>query len=148
LRGHARGIGFALANRTMKKHPFVVTASVLGIVLGFAAGVLVTGRPEVEHYTVERTVLSRLNQAGGDVRIVPTFHNGVAKGFKVFSLQPGSVVEQLGLKNGDVVTRLGGVELNDPERVLEAYASLATASKLELEVERGGATKHLHYLIH
>lgn len=131
----------------MKKGQFIGTVVLLSTVLGFGAGVLITARPEADQITIDRAVLSQLSESAGQTRIVPTFRDGVAEGFKVLWVQPGSAVEQLGLKNGDVVKRLGGIELNDPERALEAYAALASASKVDVELDRRGVSKRLRYII-
>lgn len=62
-----------------------------------------------------------LHQLAQDARIVPAFQNGRSIGFKLFAIRPGSDFALAGLQNGDVVTRINGIELSSPERALEAY---------------------------
>lgn len=72
-------------------------------------------------------------------RIVPSFKDGKAQGFKVFSMRPNSLLAQIGLQNGDVVKTINGRELSSPDQALETYAALRSAKKFELAVERRGA---------
>lgn len=77
------------------------------------------------------------------VRVVPAFVDGKPLGFKLFGIRAGSVPERLGFRNGDVVKSVNGQPFDSPERALEAYSKLKEAKRLDLEIERHGATmKH------
>jgi general secretion pathway protein C len=95
-------------------------------------------------YEVQRniidTTLGDLNKVATQARIVPSFKNGVANGFKLFSIQPGSIYASLGIENGDVVQRVNGYELNSPDKALELYQKLKEAGQVTLDYERGGRT--------
>jgi general secretion pathway protein C len=112
------------------------------------AGVRETGP---NHYEVDRSLIestmSNLNAIATQARIVPSFKNGVANGFKLFSIQPGSFYSSIGIENGDVVQRINGYELNSPEKMLELYQKLASSKQVSLEVERGGQTIRKEYNI-
>lgn len=82
--------------------------------------------------------LSNLNALATQARIVPSFKNGVANGFKVFSIRPGSLYSKIGIQNGDVIRRINGYEINSPDKALEIYAKLKEASNIEIELERRG----------
>jgi general secretion pathway protein C len=71
-----------------------------------------------------------------DVRALPLMKDGRVTGFRLLSIPPGSLFSQLGLRNGDAVTRINGFELNSIERSLELYSQLRSANHLELELER------------
>jgi general secretion pathway protein C len=73
-------------------------------------------------------------------RIVPAFKDGVAQGFKLFSIRPDSIYTKIGIQNGDVIKRINGFELNSPEKALEVYGKLKEASRIDIEVERNGST--------
>jgi general secretion pathway protein C len=101
-------------------------------------------RPLGAHaYAVPREALTaalgRMEDLATQARLVPAFRDGVARGFKVFSVRPGSVYAQLGVESGDVVRGINGLELSSPERALEAYALLRGARTLDIELERHGA---------
>ena len=69
---------------------------------------------------------------------MPSFKNGVANGFKLFSIQPGSLYASIGIENGDVVQRVNGYEMNSPEKALELYQKLKESGHVTIELERGG----------
>jgi len=82
--------------------------------------------------------LSNLNGLATQARIVPSFKNGQANGFKLFSIRPGSLYSKIGIQNGDVIRRINGYEINSPDKALEVYSKLKESSKIEIEVERRG----------
>jgi general secretion pathway protein C len=75
------------------------------------------------------------------------FKNGVAQGITLFSVHPDSFFFQLGLRAQDLLLRLNGIPLNSPEGALEAYALVLKASRVELELERGGRLLRHTYII-
>jgi len=91
--------------------------------------------------------LSNLNSIATQARIVPSFKNGVANGFKLFSIRPGSIYSKIGIQNGDVIRKINGYEINSPDKALEVYAKLKESSKVEIELERGGQTTTKSYSI-
>jgi general secretion pathway protein C len=115
---------------------------------GAMEGVRPTGanRYEIDRNVIDST-LSNLNNIATQARIVPSFKNGVANGFKLFSIQPGSLYASIGIQNGDVVQRINGYEINSPEKALEIYQKLSQASQVTLDVERNGQPIHYEYNI-
>ncbi|BDG08978.1 hypothetical protein AMPC_20910 [Anaeromyxobacter paludicola] len=93
-------------------------------------------------YDVKRSVLdqslSNMSSLATQARMVPNFKNGVANGFKLFSIQPNSLYASVGIENGDVVTKINGYEINSPDKALEVYQKLKEASHISLELERNG----------
>jgi len=103
------------------------------------------------HYQIERSTvnnaLGNLNDLAMQARIVPSFKNGQANGFKLFSIKPDSLYSQIGIQNGDVIQRINGLDINSPDKALEAYGKLKSANALDLSVERNGQTLSYHYAI-
>lgn len=93
---------------------------------------------EVAKSEVDKT-LGNLNDVAMQARIVPAFKDGVATGFKLFSIRPDSIYSKIGIQNGDVIRRLNGFEINSPDKALEAYAKLKEATQIKIEVERNGS---------
>ncbi|EPX63697.1 general secretion pathway protein C [Cystobacter fuscus DSM 2262] len=91
--------------------------------------------------------LANLNQVAMQARVVPAFQDGVAKGFKLFSIRPDSLYTRLGLRNGDVLRRINGLSLTSMEHALEAFTRLRDAPRIELEVERDGQVQHQTYTV-
>jgi general secretion pathway protein C len=95
------------------------------------------GRYEVSRSVIDQQ-LSNLSAISTQARIVPSFKNGVANGFKLFSIQPGSLYASIGIENGDVIQRINGYEINSPDRALELLQKVKETSHVVIESERGG----------
>jgi general secretion pathway protein C len=91
--------------------------------------------------------LGNLSTISTQARIVPSFKNGVANGFKLFSIQPGSLYSSIGVENGDVIQRINGYEINSPDRALELFQKLKESSHVTIETERGGQAVKKEYTI-
>jgi general secretion pathway protein C len=89
--------------------------------------------------------LGNLNNIATQARIVPSFKNGVANGFKLFSIQPGSLYSAIGVENGDVIQRINGYEMNSPDKALEVYQKLRDAAHITIELERNGQIVRKEY---
>jgi general secretion pathway protein C len=103
-------------------------------------------RYEIPKRVVDQS-LSNLNNIATQARIVPSFKNGVANGFKLFSIQPGSLYSAIGVENGDVIQRINGYEINSPDKALEVYQKLREAQLVTIELERNGLTIRKDYNI-
>jgi general secretion pathway protein C len=91
--------------------------------------------------------LTNLSDLATKARIVPSFKNGVANGFKLFSIVPDSLYAKIGIQNGDVIRRINGYEMNSPDKALEIYQKLRDANRIEIELERRGETLRKSYSI-
>jgi general secretion pathway protein C len=100
----------------------------------------------VERAEVDRS-LTNLNEVATQARIVPSFRNGKANGFKLFSIKPGSIYSKIGLQNGDVIQKINGYDMNSPDRALEIYTKLRDATSLTIELMRGGNVQTMNYAI-
>lgn len=76
------------------------------------------------------------------VHVVPKFVNGQFEGFKLFGASRVPLLTQAGLKDGDVIRRVNGVETARPDQLLELVTQLATLTRVDLELVRDGATVH------
>ncbi|MGQ0508193.1 MAG: type II secretion system protein GspC [Myxococcaceae bacterium] len=101
---------------------------------------------EVPKAEIDKT-LSNLNDVAMQARIVPAFKDGVATGFKLFSIRPDSIYTKIGVQNGDVIRRINGFDLNSPEKALEVYTKLKEANRIDIEIERNGAVTKKTYNI-
>jgi general secretion pathway protein C len=80
-------------------------------------------------------------------RIKPVQRDGTVRGISLQRILQGSLLEQLGLQNGDEVQSINGFALTSPEQALKAYARLRTASSLRVSVVRNGRPVTLEYRI-
>ncbi len=94
-------------------------------------------------YNIDRSVIDKVleNQAElmKSARIVPETKDGKVLGIRLFGIRPDTLLGTLGLQNGDRLDAINGFNMGSPEKALEAYARLRTASSLEVNVNRRGA---------
>src|SRR5262249_44885264 len=74
-------------------------------------------------------VLEHTAELVGSVQIVPS-----KDGINLKGIRAGSVLEAVGLQNGDQLRSINGFVLSDPQSSLEAYARLKTADNLAIAV--------------
>ncbi len=88
-----------------------------------------------------------INQFMTQARLRPHFEMGKASGYSVSEVVPGSLMEKLGLRNNDVIKKVNGMAVTQPEEVMQAYGQLQRDSNIEVEIERGGRSEILRYEI-
>lgn len=71
-------------------------------------------------------------------RVVPNMISGKIQGYKIFAIKPGSLYEKLGLKNGDIIERVNGVEVKTPDKALTLLQELRYERRFELDYIRQG----------
>ena len=99
-------------------------------------------------YVLKRADLNKatgnLGALASQARIVPSAKDN---GFKIFSISKDSLYSKIGIQNGDVLKSINGIELSSPDKALEAYSRLQSASKLSLDIVRKGQNETLEYTI-
>ena len=92
-----------------------------------------------------RTVLDRrdVEQAMGDLpkllsqaRAVPYLVNGAMNGFRLDFVAPSSFYEKIGLRYGDVLQQVNGVDIRDPGTMLTLFQQLRNEKTVKLDVLR------------
>ena len=95
--------------------------------------------------TPVRTMLDRreVQQAMDDLpkllsqaRAVPNLVNGTMNGFRLDFIAPSSFYEKIGLKYGDVLQQVNGVEIRDPGTMLTLFQQLRNEKTVKLDVLR------------
>lgn len=94
-------------------------------------------------FNIERSVVDQVLEMQAELmrntRMRPVKDGDKVVGLKLSRVRPGTLLDTLGLKNGDQLSAINGFELTDPQKALEAYGRLRTADKLNLQIQRGGA---------
>lgn len=90
--------------------------------------------------------LANLDKLYTQIRAVPHFKEGKPNGLKLLSVRSGSIFSKLGLKRGDILQKINGMDL-DIRRGLEMFNQLKSESKIVMEVERRGNPQTLEYEI-
>src|SRR6185369_1865206 len=92
---------------------------------------------EVQRQTVD-SLLGNMSLLSRSARIVPEIKDGRAAGFRLFSIRPEGPFAKIGLQNGDVISAINGLEMTSPDKALEVYTKLKSASHLSVGLERNG----------
>jgi general secretion pathway protein C len=69
-------------------------------------------------------------------RILPKYEAGQMVGLQVNAIKPGSLFEDIGIQSGDVITKLNGITINDPQESAEILAEFSEAESFTVDVER------------
>ncbi|MBI5755960.1 MAG: hypothetical protein HZA12_03460 [Nitrospirae bacterium] len=104
-------------------------------------GTVVLDRESVEAATEDMNRL--LTQA----RLVPNFTGGVADGFRIFSIVPSSMFDKIGMRNGDIIYSINGMEMKDPEKAFQVYQMLKDNDRFVIDLMRAGQKMSLNYEI-
>ena len=98
-------------------------------------------------FNVDRSVVDSIleNQAQlmRSARIVPEQKDGKTVGIRLFGIRPDTLLGSLGLQNGDRLESINGFDVANPEKALEAFAHLRTASALQVHLNRRGKDTNL-----
>ena len=84
-----------------------------------------------------------LNQA----RVEPSFVNGEHIGYKIRAIDKGSLYEQLGLKNNDIIQQINGEKIDSPEKAFGLLKMLRNEREISLKIKRGSNQQNLNYHI-
>ncbi len=102
-------------------------------------------------FNVDRAVVDNIleNQAQlmRSARIVPEQKDGKTVGIRLFGIRNDTLLGTLGMQNGDRLEQINGFDMGSPEKALEAYARLRTASSLTVQLTRRGKPLTIEYHI-
>jgi general secretion pathway protein C len=103
-------------------------------------------------YVLDRSTLnnnlSNMAELFTQVRAIPNLGaDGESNGFKLSEIQPDSIFQQIGLRDGDVLTGVGGQTVGDPSKAMQLLGALRNQSSISLTVMRGGQPVQLQYSI-
>ena len=100
----------------------------------------------VDHAVIDN-ILEHQAELMKSARIVPEQKDGKVLGIRLFGIRPDTLLGTLGIQNGDRLESINGFNMGSPEKALEAYARLRTASSLNVKVSRKGAPVSIDYKI-
>jgi type II secretion system protein C len=69
--------------------------------------------------------------------------DGMVIGFKIFDITPDSIYEKAGFQNGDVITHINGLEMNDAGVAIRTLNQIKNSNEAEIRFLRGGSTQQL-----
>jgi general secretion pathway protein C len=102
-------------------------------------------------YRIPRETLDHsmgdLSQILTQIRAIPNIQNGKTNGFALSEIEPGSVFDEMGLEEGDVLRSVNGQPMNDPALAMQMMSSLRNANQINIQVLRDGHPTTLTYQI-
>ena len=105
-------------------------------VKGSGAGIQKTSE---NRYTLDRKAID--TALGNDfskiltqARCVPEFEGGKSVGYRCFQIEPGSVYEQLGLQENDIICGIDGESLNNPAAAFQKLQALKDTNTRSMSV--------------
>jgi general secretion pathway protein C len=106
-------------------------------------------RLSANRYRIPREDLSNafdnMSQLLTQVRMVPNFTDGEPDGFKLLSIKAGSLIHRSGLRDGDIIKRVNGIEIESPETAFEVYEQVKNEPTITVEIVRGGRRRTFTY---
>jgi general secretion pathway protein C len=90
----------------------------------------VLDRREVEQ------ALNDLPKLLSQARAVPVLANGAITGFRLDYIAPSSFYEKIGLRYGDILKQVNGVEIKDPGTMLSLFQQLRNEKSVKLDILR------------
>jgi general secretion pathway protein C len=88
-----------------------------------------------------------LGSLSTQAQVVPYMVQGQPQGFRLTRLKRGSMLQQIGIQNGDVIQKVNGLSLTSPEEALLAYQQLQNEATVRLEILRRNRPTTLTYEI-
>jgi general secretion pathway protein C len=81
-------------------------------------------------------------------RVVPDLTpDGKSDGFRIVSISPASFYERIGLRNGDVIQRINGIEVKDPQSFMQVFTQLKDETNITMDLMRNNQKESFSYEI-
>ena len=103
-------------------------------------------RYKIPRATIDHSI-GNMSQLLTQIRAVPNIQDGKTNGFALSEIEPGSVFDEMGLEEGDVLRSVNGQQVSDPGQAMQMMSSLRGASSISIQVLREGHPTTLSYQI-
>lgn len=100
------------------------------------------GTPQEHEFAradVERRIATETPRLLSETALVPVTDNGQVNGFTLARVPEGSLLTELGLRAGDVLTEINGTRVDSMATLLALYGRLRNESEIRAVVLRGGS---------
>ena len=74
-------------------------------------------------------------------RVIPKYEEGQMVGLQVNGIKPGSLFQEIGLQDGDVITQFNGIAIDSPDQSARIFQELASASEFNVVVRGADGTE-------
>jgi general secretion pathway protein C len=100
----------------------------------------------IDKATVTGAIL-RARDIMQDLKTRPYSQDGKRAGIAITSLNEIGILEEIGIKEGDIIKKVNGFTLNSPYQVFNAYRNLRNKQELKVDITRQGSALTLTYRI-
>ena len=102
-------------------------------------------------YSIDKSevdgALDNMSQLFTQMRVVPHFQGGKSTGFRLFAIRQNSLFDRIGLRNGDIIQRVNGNEIDDPTKALGLLGRLRNEREILVDLIRNKKPTKLSYEI-
>ena len=92
---------------------------------------------------IREQIMADPTKASNYLRVQPATVGGQQRGYRIYPGREREAFQQLGLRPGDLVTAVNGVQLDDNQKALQLLGQLSQANAISLTIERGGQVQNL-----
>ncbi|HKY90327.1 MAG TPA: type II secretion system protein GspC [Nevskiaceae bacterium] len=87
---------------------------------------------------IREELMTDPSRASEYIRVQPASNGGQLRGYRIYPGRDRTVFSAIGLRPGDLVTQVNGIQLNDANTALAMLQQLSQANNLTVVIERGG----------
>jgi general secretion pathway protein C len=107
-------------------------------------------KTDEDQYTVPQSVvdnaLEDLDKMASQVRVRPhRDSDGNVDGYRLSAIRRGTLLDKLGIKNGDIVHEVNGYSLNSSSGAMTAFQSLQSESAFQFDISRRNKRRAIKY---
>ncbi len=91
--------------------------------------------------------IKNLPQLLTKARVIPSFKDGKPDGFRIFAIARNSLYSKIGLQNGDILHRINGVDIKNPQNFMQVVGQLKDESAINIDLVRSNQKRTFNYEI-
>lgn len=107
----------------------------------------VPATPPPDLQKIRDTLLNNPQSFTDIMQVNPVNQDGAFIGFRVAPGRKRAMLQQLGLQEGDIITSVNGIQLDDPAKGLEVLNNLRTADEVAVTILRDGIEESLSFQV-
>lgn len=93
---------------------------------------------------IREEILADPSRASDYIRVQPASSGGQLRGYRIYPGRNREAFSSAGLRPGDLVTQVNGIQLNDANTALQMLGQISSAASLTVVIERGGQVQTLN----
>ncbi len=93
---------------------------------------------------IREQIMSDPTKASNYLRVQPATVGGQQRGYRIYPGREREAFQTLGLRPGDLITAVNGVQLDDNQKALQLLGDLSQANAVTVTLERGGQVQTLN----